>query len=347
MSKAVNTGNGYPSGMKNRIINGGMDISQRGTSFAAANSYTLDRWFCSNVSDASATVTQSTDVPAGSEFQSSIRAYVDTADTSISSTQRAAFSQSIEGYNVRDLIGRTFTVSFWVRSTKTGIHCVAFRNSISDRSYVTEYTINISNTWEYKTITIIGGLITSGTWNWTNGLGCSVSWFLTAGSSFQTTPGSWQTGNFMSTANQVNCLDTVGNIFAITGVQLELGPVATPFEHRLYSAELALCQRYFYCLKQISGANMIGIGGCTSSTNAYCAVFFPVTMRVQPSSITLTSVGSITISGIGATAPTVVTLSVPSPHGTNLSMTSSAMTAGIAVFHWNAAGQLNFDGAEL
>ena len=245
MSKAANTGNGYPSGMKNRIINGGMDISQRGTSFAAANSYTLDRWFCSNVSDASATVTQSTDVPAGSEFQSSIRAYVDTADTSISSTQRAAFSQSIEGYNVRDLIGRTFTVSFWVRSTKTGIHCVAFRNSISDRSYVTEYTINISNTWEYKTITIIGGLITSGTWNWTNGLGCSVSWFLTAGSSFQTTPGSWQTGNFMSTANQVNVLDTIGNIFAITGVQLELGPVATPFEHRLFGTELALCQSYY------------------------------------------------------------------------------------------------------
>ena len=275
MSKAANTGNGYPSGMKNRIINGGMDISQRGTSFLNVNSYTLDRWYAGNATDAKLTVTQSSDVPPNNEFNRSLRLTVTTADNSLGAVQRAQVYQHIEGYNVRDLIGRTFTLSFWVRSTKTGTHCVFFRSGGSDRSYVAEYTVIASNTWEYKTVTVSGGLITAGTWDWTNGIGLGVFWTLCSGADTIGTAGSWLTGNYHATSNQVNCLDTIGNIFAITGVQLELGPVATPFEHRLYGTEFALCQRY--C--RTAGTGFYGV--CNGTGMIEATESFPA-MRAYP-----------------------------------------------------------------
>ncbi len=227
---------------KNKIINGKMDIAQRGTSFPAiaSGTYTLDRWVWNAITTAVTTVSQQSDVPSANEFQSSFRAAITTADTSIAVGDFATLSQLIEGYNVRDLIGRTFTMSFWVRSSKTGVHCLRVGNSTADRSYVAEYIVNAANTWEQKSITVSGGLITAGTWNWTSGIGLTVNWILAAGATFQTSSGAWQTGNFLATANQVNCLDTIGNIFAITGVQLEAGSVATPFEHRPYGAEFAL-----------------------------------------------------------------------------------------------------------
>lgn len=238
---------GYELGTRNKIINGKMDIAQRGTNFAGlvgGPAYTLDRFAYYSVGGL-VTISQQADAPSSNEFQNSLRVAVTTADTSIATTDVTVIEQKIEGYNVRDLIGRTFTLSFWVRSSKTGIHCVAFRNSGLNRSYIAEYSVSAANTWEYKIITVSGGLITAGTWNWTNGIGLYIDWSLAAGSSFQSTAGAWQTGSFLATANQVNCLDTIGNIFALTGVQLEAGPVATPFEHRPYGAELALCQRYY------------------------------------------------------------------------------------------------------
>lgn len=232
--------------LKNRIINGKMDIAQRGSSFAAITTgdYSADRWGFGNTSAAVLTASQQADGP-GYDFPSSLRLAVTTADTAIAAGDQSTVGQVIEGCNVRDLVGRSFTLSFWVRSSKTGTHCVSFRNSTPDRSYVAEYTINVANTWEFKTVTITGGLPTAGTWNWANGAGLRVSWALAAGSTYQTAAGAWQTGNFLATANQVNALDTVGNIFAITGVQLEIGATATPFGYRAYGLELSLCERYF------------------------------------------------------------------------------------------------------
>jgi hypothetical protein len=239
---------GQLAGVRNKIINGKMEIAQRGTSFAAAanGTYPVDRfaWYSQNTA-AVVTVSQQADVPSSNEFQYSARVAVTTADTSIGTTELATLYQIIEGFNARDLIGRTFTLSFWVRSSKTGTHCVSLVNTGSNRSYVAEYTVSAANTWEQKSITVSGGLITAGTWNWTNGQGLGVRWTLAAGSTFQTTANAWQTGDFYTTANQVNCLDSNTNIFAITGVQLEVGSVATPFEHRPYGAELALAQRYY------------------------------------------------------------------------------------------------------
>jgi len=240
--------NGGPlAGTRNRIINGDMRIAQRGTSFAAVQGYTLDQWLFGKDGAMVCTVSQSSDVP-NNTFQSSIKVDVSTADTSISASDGASLQTRIEGFNVRDLIGTTFTLSFWIKSPKTGIHCVAFRNlggANPDRSYILEFTVAVANTWEYKTLTVTGGLITAGTWDWTNGTGLVVDFTLAMGTNLQTTAGAWQTGNFLATANQVNVMDNTANDFFLTGVQLEASTVATPFERRSYGQELALCQRYY------------------------------------------------------------------------------------------------------
>ncbi len=260
LSALASVNGGQLAGMRNKIINGKMEIAQRGTSFPAIVSavYSIDRWLFGNTSAAVLTASQQADVPSDNEFQNSLRLAVTTADASIAAGDVTWWQQRIEGYNVRDLISRTFALSFWVRSSKTGTHCVCLMNSAADRSYVAEYTVSAANTWEKKTITVSGGLITAGTWNWTNGIGLNVQFVLACGSNFQTTAGAWQTGAFYATANQVNCLDTIGNIFAITGVQLEVGSVATPFEHRPIGMELALCQRYYQRLRMEQCFNAAG-----------------------------------------------------------------------------------------
>jgi hypothetical protein len=274
-----------------------MEISQRGTTFVAPAGYTLDRFIFSSggaTGGGVATVTQSTDVP-NNTFQYSLKVDVTTADTSIASGDFSHIVQPIEGYNVRDLIGQTFTLSFWVKSPKAGIHCVAFRNSAIDRSHVLEYTVSTANTWEYKSVTVTGGLITAGTWNWTNGMGVNVVFTLLAGTSIQTTTGSWQTGNFIGTSNQVNVMDNTANNFFLTGVQLEPGPVATPFERRPIGTEFALCQRYFQDgLRTFNSYGLTGWGYTSQFT-------FPVTMRVTPSmSQSISSPLNIATSSIGA-----------------------------------------------
>jgi hypothetical protein len=274
----VSSLNGGPlAGFRNRIINGNFDIAQRGTSFAAiANAaYSLDRWTWGQAGAMVCTVTQSTDVP-NNTFQSSYKVDVTTVDSSIAVGDYAFISQKIEGYNVRDLIGTTFTVSFWVKSPKTGVHCVSFSNSGQNRSYIKEYTIAVVNTWEYKTVTVTGGLITAGTWNWTNGEGLEVGFSLATGSTYQTTSDAWQTGDFLGTANQVNVMDNTANDFFLTGVQLEPGPVATPFERRPIGTELAMCQRYY----ETGTGKMAGYSPA-SAANAN-AVYFKATKRAVP-----------------------------------------------------------------
>jgi hypothetical protein len=271
--------NGGPlAGSRNKIINGAMEISQRGTSFAsvASGTYVLDRYFWGQVGSMGVTISQSTDVP-NNTFQNSFKVDVTTADTSIAAGDVAQIQHIIEGYNVRDLIGQTFTLSFWVKSPKTGIHCASFRNDTPDRSYILEYTVSSANTWEYKTLTVPGGLITAGTWNWTNGRGLRVSFALAVGSTFQNTPGSWQTGNFTATSSQVNVMDNTANDFFLTGIQLEVGSVATPFERRIYGQELFLCQRY-YCITIFN--NRDNATGASQIFEYY--IHWPAQMRATP-----------------------------------------------------------------
>jgi hypothetical protein len=271
--------NGGPlAGARNRIINGDMRISQRGTSFAAiaSDTYSLDRWLWSQSGAMICTVSQSSDVP-NNTFYNSYKVDVTTVDSSIAASDYALVWQRIEGFNVRDLINTTFTLSFWVKSPKTGVHCISFRNNGSDRSYIKEYTVVSANTWEYKTITVSGGLITSGTWDWTNGSGLEILFSLATGATFQTSADAWQTGNYFATANQVNVMDNTANDFFLTGVQLEPGSVATPFERRSYGQELALCQRYF----ETKAFSSLGVA-TAAAQNIGGDVAFMVTKRASP-----------------------------------------------------------------
>ena len=249
------------TGMKNHIINGAMNIAQRGTSFTGvtnASAWPCDRFGYGFLGNCVGTVSQDSSVPSNNQFLYSAKMAVTTATGALAAGNYVVFQQTIEGFNVRDLIGQPFTLSFWIKSSVTGTYCIGFRNAgvgtTADRSYVVEYTINAANTWEYKTITVSGGLITAGNWDWINGIGLVVTWVLAVGSNYITTANAWQTGNYVATTNQVNAAATVGNIVQITGVQLEKGPNATGFEYRPIGLESTLCQRYYQTLPQLTGA---------------------------------------------------------------------------------------------
>ena len=274
-------------GFRNRIINGDMRIDQRnaGASVTPANSqYTLDRWFFTVTQSSKLTSQQSTTAPTGfvnSNLITSSSAYsVLTGDTFI-------FRQYIEGFNVADLgwgtaNAKTVTLSFWVRSSLTGTFGGALTNA-SNRSYPFTYTINSANTWEQKSVTIVGD--TTGTWPTNNTQGLDIRFGLGSGSTFTGTAGAWAAGNFVQPTGTVSVVGTNGATWYITGVQLEVGSVATPFERRDYGRELMLCQRYYYRMKA-NGADTVFANSFNDSTTlAHGYTSFPVTMRTAPTAL--------------------------------------------------------------
>jgi hypothetical protein len=302
---STNQFSGGAFSFKNRIINGDMRIDQRNNGAAVTinallNIYTLDRWVARGEStDGAYTAQRSTLAPSG--FSNSLGITVTTADASIGSTQLYTLSQFVEGFNTADFAwgtagAQTVTLSFWVRSSVTGTFSGAVRNSAADRSYLFTFSISSANTWEQKTVTIPGD--TSGTWLADNGVGIRVTFSLGAGSSFTSSAGSWQSGNFLGATGAVNLIATNGATFYITGVQLEVGSVATPFERRPYGTELALCQRYFLRLVSTRAFHIFQ-SGCWVSSSSAAVVSVPTasTMRSAPS---VTYSGGLLINGVAA-----------------------------------------------
>jgi hypothetical protein len=281
-------------GFKNRIINGAMVIDQRNAGAAVTvNSttatYTVDRFIGRGESaDGVFTVDQVTDAPAG--FTNSAKITVTTADASVGASQLYIFGQVLEGFNVADLgfgtaNAQTVTVSFWVRSSLTGTFGGVLKND-GTFSYPFNYTINAANTWEQKSITIIGQ--TSGTWDKTNSAGMRLFWSLGAGSTFTTTANAWASGNYFKPTGATDVIGTSGATFYITGVQLEKGSTATSFDYRPYGTELALCQRYYYRIRgsdTASNTTIFGYGFSQSTTTGRAVINFPVTMRSIPSAL--------------------------------------------------------------
>ena len=351
--------NGYTPTMsnmagRNRIINGDMRIDQRNAGAAVTiNSttatYTVDRFVARGESaDGVFTVDQVTDAPAG--FTNSAKITVTTADASVGASQLYIFGQVLEGFNVADLgfgtaNAKTVTLSFWVRSSLTGTFGGSLKND-STYSYPFTYTISAADTWEYKTVTITGQ--TAGTWSTDNSAGMRLFWSLGVGSTYTTTGNAWASGNYFKATGATDVIGTNGATLYITGVQLEVGSVATPFEYRQYGQELALCQRYCYVVKDNAvGNGFYGFGQNFSTTSGNISIPFPVTMRAAPSSIT--TAGTFNAWSATGAALSVSTLTISSVTNLNTGSVSftvaSGMTAGNATGLYNASGsQIAFNG---
>jgi hypothetical protein len=248
---------------KNILFNGNFDIWQRGFTFTGAvNIYTADRWAWRDVGAGVVDILRSTDVPNGfSDF--SLHVDVTTADAALATTDFYGIEYRVEGQDALQLAlgtadAETVTLSFWVKSAKTGIHSVALQNSAINRSYVAEYTVAVADTWELKSVTIV--LDTSGTWLTDTGIGLAVLFALASGPDRDTTPGTWQAGDFKASTNQVNVMDNATNNFRLSQVQLEIGTTAGPFAARPFAQELNLCKRYFQKTFPYATAPAAGLG---------------------------------------------------------------------------------------
>jgi len=322
---------------KNRIINGDMRIDQRNAGASvtlASGTYTVDRWFGTEDSDGAMTAQQDSSAPTG--FVNSIKCTTTTADGSLSGSQFVIFGQKIEGTNIADLgwgtaNAKSITVSFWVRSSLTGTFGGAINNSGSSRSYPFTYSISVADTWEQKSVTIAGD--TSGTWLTTTGMGLQIVFGLGVGSTLSGTAGAWNGNNNVSATGAVSVIGTLNATWYVTGVQLEVGSVATPFERRPYGTELALCQRYFIKYGGISGNNArgIGIGFAYQSTWCFATVNFPVEMRTVP---TLTKIGDWFWYDWDSTRSNTGTLSTNSTdaNGKTAQIYSAGTTSGLTAF---------------
>jgi len=295
MTNAVNIAQGGSNNvtMRNRIINGAMVIAQRGTgstSVQTSTSYaSCDRWASYGTQNSKYTVQQSSTAPTG--FSNSLLA-TSSAATSLGASDYYVFVQPIEGFNFADLgfgtaTAKTVTVSFWVQSSLTGTFGGALANYAGSRSYPFTYTISSANTWTQISVTIAGD--TSGTWVGASNAGAAILYFgLGIGSTYSGTAGAWAGSNYLGATGATSVVGTNTATFYITGVQLEAGTTASPFEYRQYGTELFLCQRYY----EVSA---VAIEAPDQSSGASRLMwFFKVTKRASP---TITLAGGSNITG--------------------------------------------------
>ena len=289
--KIVNDGN---LGNRNILINGAMAVDQRhdGSSFTIVNGNSTtgviaDRFRVNETSGVVMTGQRVADAPVGFEYSSKLT--VTTADSSLGSTEFHRMIQPIEGNNISNLNwgtsnAKTLTLTFHVKSSLAGQYYISVFNNAADRTLLKGYTISSANTWEKKTITVIGDQ--TGTWLTTNAAGIYLMWSLGTGSSYQSnTLDAYQAGFFMAKSDQVNLAATNGSTWQLTGVQLEIGDVATPFEHEDIGTTLRKCQRYYIRWQSSSANNWPRFFQPSYVDNGYVSgtFSFPVQMRATPS----------------------------------------------------------------
>jgi hypothetical protein len=333
----LNKISGNPN-FRNIVINGDMQIAQRSTSVASITTsgyYTLDRFTLGLTTLGTWTMSQSTDVPSGYGFANSLKLDCTTADASPASGDLLVLNTIFEGQNLQYLKKGTagalsLTLSFWVKSTKTGTFIAELQDNDNSRTINKSYTVNTTNTWENKTITFEGD--TTGAFTNDNGASLTLRLWLGAGTDFTsgTLATAWQSQTSANRAvGQVNIADSTSNDFLITGVQLEAGTTASDFEFLPVDVSLARCQRYF----TKSGFDPVFSANVTSGSNYDMNVFFRTTMRAAPTG-TLTRTSSSSFN-TGSLAVSLINVD-----GINPFMTANASARGTFTFSWTADAEL-------
>ena len=293
--KASNLNSGFGQlGNRNKIINGSLIVSQRGTSETGINGANEgyrnapDRFKVEGATFGTHTVSQSTDSPNG--FSNSYKVDCTTANTSLSAGSIFEIVQKIEGQNLQDFAKGTsdakqYALSFHVKTTKTGTYVVVLQDEDNTRICSKTYTVSDTNWNKYE---LIFPADTTGAFGNDNNASLSVRFVLVAGTTY--TSGTLQTTwanrvHANTRVGQVNFADSTSNDWYLTGVQLEVGSEATDFEHRSFGQELALCQRYYYRWTAGASNRYLWQGQSYSTTSCFGVIKeFPVTMRVAPTS---------------------------------------------------------------
>jgi len=297
---------GQIGGRRNIVINGAMQVAQRGTSVASITSgayRTADRMYLNMGTAGTWTNTVSTDVPTGQGFAKSFKLDCTTANGSLSAGSYMTLQHRIEAQNIQYLKKGTanaesLTLSFWVKSAKTGTYIAYLKDEDNNRDISKSYTISSANTWEKKTITFPPD--TTGALNNDNGIGLYIYFWLVAGSTYlNANSGSLQTTwatSANSAAGQVNLADSTSNDWYITGIQLEAGSQATEFEHRSFAEELQLCSRYFW-RQYNSGTNAIYFRDNISAAGQNILYQFPAppAMRINGATVTCSLTANVSV----------------------------------------------------
>jgi len=324
---------------RNVIINGAMQVAQRGTSTAGITGngyYTADRYALNFGSLGTFTQSVEADAPTGSGLRNSVKMLCTTADASPAASDILTFRQTLEGQNVQQFLKGTssakpFSASFWVKSNVTGTYICRLQDLDNSRSVSASYTISVSATWEKKTVTFPAD--TTGAFTNDNGSSLVLDFGLGAGSdrTSGTLNTTWENQvNANTFVGQTNLAAAINNYWQVTGVQLEVGSVATPFEFEQISDTLTKCQRY-YTRYQTGGVNnaSFGLGIAASTTLAAINVQLPVTMRIPPTSIDFFSLATLRLTeNVNAFTPTAITLgaSDTAPQIASVTVTTTGLT---------------------
>ena len=293
---------------RNIIINGDMSTAQRATSTASITSggyHTVDRFYTGVTTAGTWTQSQSTTVPSGQGFATSLKMDCTTADGSLAAGDLIQLVQYIEGQNVQYLkygtsSAESLTLSFWVRSNKTGTYIAELRNTDNTRTRSLSYTISSADTWEKKTITF-GGDTNSGPNN-DNGEGLRLTFWLAAGSNYSsgTLATDWESTTQANRAvGQVNLADSTDNEWYITGIQLEVGTSASDFEFLPTDVNLERCYRYFQLINTGGVGKIIGTGGAYDN-NTLLLTYTWVPKRTTPSLYQVSGTGYFYFYGSGS-----------------------------------------------
>ena len=327
MSKArelAELGAVYDSGAlsnRNFIINGGMEVAQRGTSSQKTGGTTgyetVDRFiaYIATYSSLVATQSQSTDVPSGSGFSKSFKINVDTAESAPANGfvdfRYKSESQDMQSLAFGTSSAKTMTLSFWVKSNVTGTYNISFYMDDSVKTYNVSYTINAAGTWEHKTVQVTGNTNSGQIFNDDNGVGLYVAFTLSAGTNYKGSPSTNAWGTYAAAgwggSQTADIAGTASNYWQVTGVQLEVGTEATPFEHRSVGDELERCKRYFQCSATSMNGGDRNAGTQTDEMyfgkgESYLSIFFNPAMRAAPTVTTSNDTGKgagrYTIAGV-------------------------------------------------